>query len=171
MKGLTCCCNTEIIDVTGQSGRHVPIRVRLGVRKRTLEASDTLVAAGRTPNGDRIDAAKGGVELDARGYIKVNDRLQTSAPDVWAVGDCAGSPHFTHVGEDDFRIVVNNLDGGNRTTRDRLIPYCLFTDPEVAHVGLSERDAKERGVAYRLVKMPMVMVLRTRTLSETARIC
>ena len=144
-EGIEVLLNTEILDVMGLSGRHVTVRVRVAGAEKTLEASDILVAAGRTPNGDRIDAAKGGVELDARGFIKVNERLQTSAADVWAVGDCAGSPHFTHVGEDDFRIVVNNLDGGNRTSRDRLIPYCLFTDPEVAHVGLSERDAKAQG--------------------------
>ncbi len=111
--------------------------------------------------------AKTGVELDARGFIRVNDRLQTSAPDTWALGDCAGSPMFTHVGEDDARIVVNNLTGGNRTTRDRLIPYCLFTDPELARVGLSESDARAKNVSYRLIKFPMIGVLRTRTLSET----
>ena len=80
------------------------------------------------------------------------------------MGDCAGSPQFTHVGEDDFRIVLSNLDGGNRTTRDRLIPYCLFTDPELAHVGMTESEAKAKGVPYRMVKQPMAAVLRTRTL-------
>jgi pyruvate/2-oxoglutarate dehydrogenase complex dihydrolipoamide dehydrogenase (E3) component len=83
------------------------------------------------------------------------------------VGDCAGSPQFTHVGEDDFRVVLSNLDGGNRTTRDRLIPYCLFIDPELAHVGMSETEAKAKGMRYRLAKQPMAAVLRTRTLSET----
>ncbi|HEY2759502.1 MAG TPA: FAD-dependent oxidoreductase [Pirellulales bacterium] len=166
-EGIDVLLQAEIVDVSGRSGDSVKIRVRDANGERNIEASDILVAAGRTPNTDRIDSAKGRVALDARGYIRVNDRLQTSAADVWAVGDCAGSPHFTHVGEDDFRIVVNNLDGGNRTTCGRLIPYCLFTDPEVAHVGLSENDATTQGVEYRLVKMPMAMVLRTRTLSET----
>ena len=111
--------------------------------------------------------AQAGVELDARGYIRVNDRLQTTAPDVWATGECAGSPQFTHVGEDDCRVVLDNLAGGSRTTRDRLIPYCLFTDPELAHVGLSETEAKARGVPYRIVRQPMAAVFRARTLSET----
>ncbi len=129
--------------------------------------ADILVATGRTPNTDRLDVAKAGVELDSRGYIHVNDKLQTSAPDVWATGECAGSPQFTHVGEDDCRVVLDNLAGGKRTTRGRLIPYCLFTDPELAHVGMTESEARAKGVPYRIARMPMVMVLRTHTLSET----
>ncbi len=111
--------------------------------------------------------AKAGVELDARGYIRVNDQLQTTAPDVWAAGECAGSPQFTHVSEDDFRIVLDNLAGGTRTTRGRLIPYCLFTDPELAHVGLTESEVQARKIPYRIARCPMAMVLRTHTLSET----
>ena len=86
---------------------------------------------------------------------------------MWAAGECAGSPQFTHVGEDDARLVLDNLAGGNRTTRDRVIPYCLFTDPELAHVGLTESEAKAKGIAYRIVTLPMAFVLRMRTLSET----
>src|SRR5262249_36161865 len=148
------------------AARGVGPRVGSG-KERTLEASDILVAAGRTPNTDRLDAAKAGVELDARGYIRVNDRLQTTAPDVWATGECAGSPQFTHVGEDDCRVVLDNLLGGSRTTRGRLIPYCLFTDPELAHVGLTESEARAKGVPYRIARMPMAQVFRTHTLSET----
>ena len=145
----------------------VALRVRSGATERTLEASDILVAAGRTPNTDRLDAARAGVELDARGYIRVNDRLQTSAPDVWATGECAGSPQFTHVGEDDCRIVLDNLAGGSRTTRGRLIPYCLFTDPELAHVGLTESEARAKGVPYRIARMPMARCCGRITLSQT----
>ena len=83
------------------------------------------------------------------------------------MGDCAGSPQFTHVGEDDSRVVLSNLAGGNRTTRNRLIPYCLFIDPELAHVGLTESEAQAKGISYRLIKQPMSEFLRTRTLSET----
>src|SRR5262245_15753348 len=165
--GVEVLLQSEVLSVTGHSGKGVALRVRSGATERTLEASDILVAAGRTPNTDRLDADKAGVELDARGYIRVNDRLQTSAPDVWATGECAGSPHFTHAGEDDCRIVLDNLAGGSRTTRGRIIPYCLFTDPEVSHVGLSESEARARGVPYRLARMPMARVLRAHTLSET----
>ena len=96
----------------------------------------------------------------------MNDRLETTAPGVWAVGECAGSPKFTHVSFDDFRVVRDNLMGGNRTTRDRLVPYCIFTDPELARVGLSESEARNRGIPYRIARMPAKAVLRTLTLSE-----
>jgi pyruvate/2-oxoglutarate dehydrogenase complex dihydrolipoamide dehydrogenase (E3) component len=166
-EGVEVLLQSEIVSVTGQSGKGVALRLRSGATQRSLEASDILVAAGRTPNTDRLDAAKAGVELDARGYVRVNDRLQTSAPDVWATGECAGSPQFTHVGEDDCRIVLDNLAGGSRTTRGRLIPYCLFTDPELAHVGLTESEARARGVPYRVTRLPMSQVFRAITLSQT----
>jgi len=165
-EGIEVFLRAEVLNVTGRSGTGVALRIRAGAAEKTLEASDILVAAGRTPNTDRLDTAKAGVELDSRGYIRVNERLQTSAPDVWATGECAGSPQFTHVGEDDCRVVLDNLAGGKRTTRGRLIPYCLFTDPELAHVGLTESEARSKGISYRIARMPMAMVLRTHTLSE-----
>jgi pyruvate/2-oxoglutarate dehydrogenase complex dihydrolipoamide dehydrogenase (E3) component len=105
--------------------------------------------------------------LDDRGFVKVNERLETSAPDVWALGECAGSPMFTHISEDDFRIVRDNLAGGKRSTSDRLIPYCMFTDPPLAHVGLSERDAERQGVKARIAKLPMKAVLRAQATGQT----
>ena len=165
-EGIEVLVQAEVQKITGHSGTGVALQVRVGTTQRTLSASDILVATGRTPNTDRLDVAKAGVELDARGYIRVNDRLQTSAVDVWATGECAGSPQFTHVGEDDCRVVLDNLSGGRRTTRDRLIPYCLFTDPELAHVGLTESEARAKGVSYRVAKMPMAKVFRALTLSE-----
>ena len=108
-----------------------------------------------------------GVKTTKQGYIDVNERLETSAPGVWALGDCAGSPLFTHISFDDFRIVRDNLGGGRRTTTGRQVPSCLYTDPELAHVGLDESQAKQQGIAYRLAKIPMAAVLRTRAMSET----
>ena len=99
--------------------------------------------------------------------MKVDERLRTTAEGVWAVGDCAGSPYFTHVAFDDFRVVLDNLAGGDRVTTGRQVPSCLFTDPELARIGLTEREAKERGTEYRLAKIPMESVLRAGTLSET----
>ena len=133
-----------------------------------MRATDLLVATGRTPNTQGIGLETAGIELDARGYIKVNERLETTAPGVWAMGDCAGSPQFTHVAFDDFRVVRDNLNGGSRSTRDRLIPFCMFTDPELARVGLNESEAKRRGVEFRLAKLPMAAVLRAVALGETA---
>jgi len=166
-EGIEVLMSAEVLKVAGRSGEKATLQVRSGAGERTLEASDILVAAGRTPNTDRLNLDRAGVEVDSRGYIRVNDRLQTTAPDVWAAGESAGTPHFTHAGEDDFRIVLDNLNGGSRTMRGRVIPYVLFTDPELAHVGLSETEAKAQGLNYRIAKMPMAMVFRAQTLSET----
>ena len=165
-EGVEVLLQAELLNVTGRSAS-LKLQVRSGLNENTLEASDILIAAGRTPNTDRLDVAKAGVELDSRGFIRVNEKLQTSAADVWATGDCAGSPQFTHVGFDDFRVVLDDLAGGSRTTRDRLIPYCLFTDPELAHVGLSESEARSDNIAYSIARLPMAMVPRTHTLSQT----
>ena len=118
------------------------------------------------PNTDGIGLAQAGVELDERGYIRVNERLETSAPGVWALGESAGSPQFTHASVDDFRIIRDNLAGGNRSTRDRLVPYCMFTDPPLAHVGLSETEAWAHGVPVRIARLPMSAVLRTEATDE-----
>ena len=126
-----------------------------------------LVAAGRTPNTEGLGLELAGIELTDRGYIQVNDRLQTTAPGVWAIGEVAGSPQFTHISIDDFRVVHDNLTGVDHVTTGRQVPYCLFTDPELARIGLSENEAKERGIAYRLFNVPMEAVLRAHTLSET----
>ncbi len=156
----------EALQVEGRSGHGVRLRVRTPHGERRLEGSDLLVATGRTPNTAGIGLDIAGVQLEGRGYIHVNGRLETSAPEVWALGECAGSPQFTHVSEDDFRVIRDNLAGGHRTTRDRLIPFCLFTDPPLARVGLNETDARRRGVAVRVAQLPMAAVLRARTTGE-----
>jgi pyruvate/2-oxoglutarate dehydrogenase complex dihydrolipoamide dehydrogenase (E3) component len=108
-----------------------------------------------------------GVKLTANGYIQVNEHLATTASDVWAIGEVAGSPQFTHVSVDDFRVVHDSITGGKRVTTGRLVPFCVFTDPEFARVGLSEKEAKEKGVSYRLFKVPMEAVMRASTMAET----
>lgn len=108
-----------------------------------------------------------GVELTDRGYIKVNERLETTAPGVWAIGEVAGSPQFTHVSLDDFRVVHAGITGGKRVTTGRQVPFCLFTDPEFARIGLSEKEARAQGIGYRLFKIPMEAVMRATTLAET----
>ncbi|HEX5327403.1 MAG TPA: FAD-dependent oxidoreductase, partial [Acetobacteraceae bacterium] len=125
------------------------------------------VATGRIPNTAGIGLEEAGIETDARGYIQVNERLETSAPGVWAIGECAGSPQFTHASVDDFRVIRDNLAGGSRSTQDRLVPYCVFTDPPLAHVGLSEGEARRRGIPVRVATLPMHNVLRTETTDET----
>src|ERR1700724_3012146 len=135
-EGIQFVSQAEPRNVHGRSGEDVRVTIRTPPGEQHIEGSDILLAAGRVPNTQDIGLEKVGVTLDARGYIRVNDRLETTAPDVWAMGDCAGSPQFTHVAGDDFRIVRDNLAGGSRSTRDRLVPYCMFTDPQLAHVGL-----------------------------------
>ena len=166
-EGIVILVGAEVRRVQGRSGGDVSLLVRTSSGEQTIEGSDILVAAGRTPNTAGIGLDVAGVELDGRGYIKVNERLETGVPDVWAIGECAGSPQFTHVSFDDFRVIRDNLAGGNRTTRDRLIPYCMFADPPLARVGMSEGEAKRQGIETRVAKLPMSAVLRTHTIDET----
>jgi pyruvate/2-oxoglutarate dehydrogenase complex dihydrolipoamide dehydrogenase (E3) component len=166
-EGIEVLLSAEVLRVQGRSGAGVSLRVRTPRGEQTIAGSDILAATGRTPNTAGIGLEVAGVELDARGYVIVNDRLETSAPDVWAIGECAGSPQFTHVSFDDFRIIRDNLAGGNRSTRDRLIPFCLFTDPPLARVGLNESEARRRGITVRVATLPMSAVLRTWTIAET----
>jgi pyruvate/2-oxoglutarate dehydrogenase complex dihydrolipoamide dehydrogenase (E3) component len=166
-EGIDIVLGAETVSVEGRSGTRVRIVVRTGSGERTIDGSDILVAAGRVPNTADIGLEQAGVQLDERGYIRVNDRLQASAANVWAIGEVAGSPQFTHVSVDDFRIVRDNLAGGNRRTTDRLVPYTLFTDPPLARVGLSESDAQRQGIAVRVATLPMSNVLRTEATDET----
>jgi pyruvate/2-oxoglutarate dehydrogenase complex dihydrolipoamide dehydrogenase (E3) component len=165
-EGIGILVGTETVRVEGRSGENVSLLVRSSTGEQVIVGSDILVATGRSPNTTGIGLEVAGIELDRRGYIRVNERLETSASEVWAIGECAGSPQFTHVSFDDFRIVRDNLAGGKRTTRDRLIPSCMFTDPPVAQVGLSEGEAQRQGVAVRVAKLPASAVLRTRTTDE-----
>jgi pyruvate/2-oxoglutarate dehydrogenase complex dihydrolipoamide dehydrogenase (E3) component len=166
-EGIDIVLNATVKKISGKSGQSVRIVIEQRGAEKTLEGSHLLVAAGRSPNTGGIGLELAGVELTDRGYIKVNERLQTTAPGVWAIGEVAGSPQFTHVSVDDFRVVYDSITGGKRVTTGRLVPFCLFTDPEFAHVGLSEKEAKAQGIAYRLFKIPMEAVMRATTLAET----
>ena len=166
-EGIEVITGANINRVEGKSGESVKLHVTRGKSNVVLEGTDLLVATGRTPNTDGIGLDAARVKLTDRGYIQVNERLETTAPDVWATGDCAGSPHFTHISENDFHIVQENILGGNRVTTGRQVPFCMFSDPEFARIGLSETEARERGIAYRLAKLPMDHVFRAATVSET----
>ena len=167
-EGIDILTSVDLLGVEGKSGEAVNLTLETAAGKSVLAATDILVATGRTPNTANIGLELAGVELTENGWIKVNDRLETTASDIWAIGEVAGTPQFTHASFDDFRILRDNLAGGHRSTADRLMPSSLYTDPQVAHVGLSETDAKRQGIAYQVAKIPMAAVLRTRTLSETA---
>jgi pyruvate/2-oxoglutarate dehydrogenase complex dihydrolipoamide dehydrogenase (E3) component len=165
-EGITVHLQTRIQSVDGASGARLRIVAAGPDGEHVIEGTDLLIGAGRTPNTSGIGLELAGVELTGTGYIAVDEHLATTADGVWAMGECAGSPQFTHVAFDDFRVVHDNLRGGSRTTAGRLVPYCLYTDPELARVGLNEAEARRRGIGYRLLTMPMGAVLRTRTLSE-----
>lgn len=163
-EGIDIVTNANITSVEGASGKSVIVHLSDGAR---LEGSHILVATGRIPNTQNMGLETVGIKTTPAGHFQVNDRLETTAPGVWAIGDCAGSPYFTHASYDDFRIIRDNLAGGNRTKNGRQIPSVTFTDPEIAHVGLTEIEAKKQGTTYRLGKIPMAAALRSRTLDET----
>jgi pyruvate/2-oxoglutarate dehydrogenase complex dihydrolipoamide dehydrogenase (E3) component len=165
-EGIEVCTQATLTRVAGRSGDAVEAHILQRGSEVVLKGTHLLVASGRTPNTDGIGLDVAGVATTGSGHVKVNERLETTAPDVWAVGDCAGSPHFTHIAFDDFRVVRDNMAGQTHVTTGRQVPFTLFTDPELARVGLSEKEAGARGIDYRLAKLPMKMVLRTRTLSE-----
>ncbi len=165
-EGISVRLGASILNVAGTSGQCVRVDFIQDGVARSVDGTHILVAAGRVPNTEGLGLELAGVALTPSGHIKVNERLETTAQGVWAVGDVTGNPQFTHVSFDDFRIVLENMKGGNRTTSGRLTPYCLFTDPELARVGLSERQAAQLGIPYRLFKVPMEAVMRTHALSE-----
>jgi pyruvate/2-oxoglutarate dehydrogenase complex dihydrolipoamide dehydrogenase (E3) component len=165
-EGIEVLLNAQPLNVSGLSGDAVTLTVRAATGTRKIEGSDLLVAVGRVANTRGIGLDEAGVELDARGFIRVNERLQTTALGVWAIGESAGSPQFTHVSVDDFRIVRDNMAGGNRRPDDRLVPYVMFTDPPLARVGISEGEAQRKGIPVRVAKLPMSNVLRTEATDE-----
>jgi pyruvate/2-oxoglutarate dehydrogenase complex dihydrolipoamide dehydrogenase (E3) component len=166
-EGIDVVTSAHVAGVEGVSGQSINLQIVQGETKQTLDGTDLLIATGRTPNTAGIGLELAGVELTNRGYVKVDERLRTTAPDIWAIGDCAGSPHFTHISFDDFRVIRDDIAGGQRSTTGRQVPFCMFTDPELARIGLNEVEAKAEGIAYRMARIPMAAVLRTRTLSET----
>ncbi|MFF9373208.1 dihydrolipoyl dehydrogenase family protein [Streptomyces griseoluteus] len=154
------------ISVTEVRRNHAEVKVTLS-DGTSLEADDVLVATGRAPATPDLDLAAAGVEVDGKGYVVTDERLATSAPGVWAAGDVAGSPQFTHVSLDDYRVLKENLAGGTRSTRDRLIPYTIFLTPELARVGLTEEQARAAGYDVRVARLPVAAIPRARTMRET----
>jgi pyruvate/2-oxoglutarate dehydrogenase complex dihydrolipoamide dehydrogenase (E3) component len=166
-EGIELVLGAKVKSVSGVSGQSIRVTLDQNGVEKFVDGTHLLVASGRVPNTKDIGLELTGVELTENGYIKVNERLETTASGVWAVGDVAGSPQFTHISEDDFRVVRDNMLGVDRVTTGRQVPFCLFTDPEFSRIGMSEKEAKKKGIAYRLFKVPMTHVLRARSLMET----
>jgi len=151
----------ERVERAGDGGIVLTVLTRQDREPRTLTGSHFLVAVGRVPNTDTLNLAAAGIRTHANGYIMVNDRLETSVPGIYGLGDAKGGPAFTHISYDDYRIIETNLfRGGHRTTTDRLVPYVVFMDPELGRVGLSEMEAQRQNRQIRVFKMPMKSVAR-----------
>jgi pyruvate/2-oxoglutarate dehydrogenase complex dihydrolipoamide dehydrogenase (E3) component len=147
--------------------RGVVLQLRGPAGDRTVSGSHLLVAAGRVPNSDRLNLAAAGVPVDARGFIPVNDRLETSVAGIYALGDVKGGPAFTHISYDDYRIVRNNLlRGGHSTTKGRPVPYTVYIDPQLGRIGLTEQQARAQGLPIRVAKIPMSWVARALEMAE-----
>jgi len=163
-EGIDVRVSVKPLQVSGRSGQSVTVELNDGNR---VTGTHLLVATGRVPRTAGIGLDLAGVALDERGFIKVDERLATSAPNTWAIGEVAGTPMFTHASFDDYRVLKSQLAGGNLTTRDRVIPYAMFIEPELARIGINESDAQRQGIAVRVAKLPMASVPRARTTGDT----
>jgi len=166
--GIELLLETHPLRVEETSDGHIRLVVRTPEAERTLTGSHLLVAAGRVPNTERLNLAAAEIQTDKRGFIPVNERLETSVPGIYALGDINGGPAFTHISYDDFRIIRTNLlEGGNATTAGRLVPYAVFIDPQLGRVGLSELAARAQSRNIRVAKLPMSYLARTLEVDET----
>jgi pyruvate/2-oxoglutarate dehydrogenase complex dihydrolipoamide dehydrogenase (E3) component len=165
--GIRVLLNSEAIRAKAVNG-NVNLIVRTSQTEIELEGSHLLVAVGRQSNTDRLNLKSAGVETDEHGFINVDDRLQTNVAGVYALGDVKGGPAFTHISYDDFRVLrANLLEGGDSTTRGRLVPYTVFTDPQLGRIGITETEARNQGLKIRVAKLPMSSVARAIETSET----
>ena len=165
--GVGVLLGTSAVGVASEPAG-VALTVRGAAGESTLRGTHLLVAAGRAPNVESLDVAAAGIALDAHGFIAVNERLETSVPGVYALGDVKGGPAFTHISYDDYRIVRTNLLGtGGATTRERLVPYTVFIDPELGGIGLTETEARRTGRDIRVASMPMSHVARALEMDES----
>jgi pyruvate/2-oxoglutarate dehydrogenase complex dihydrolipoamide dehydrogenase (E3) component len=165
--GVEILLNARTEKITPTEGG---IRLELTVegKAQTIDGSDLLIATGRVPNTGALKPAAGGIETDERGFIRANERLETTAPGVYVIGDVKGGPQFTHISYDDYRILKTNLlEGGQRTTRDRMVPYTVFMDPQLGRVGMTEKEAQRSGRKIRVARMPMTSVARALEVDET----
>ena len=165
--GITVLLNATATRASQTDGE-IRLEVKCQGRSLTLAGSHLLVATGRPPNSDTLNLAAAGVQTTAYGFIKVNDRLETTAPDIYALGDIKGGPAFTHISYDDFRIIRTNLiEKGNASTEGRLVPYTLFIDPQLGRIGMTETEARAQNKNIRVAKMPMTSVARALEVDET----
>ncbi len=166
--GIDVLLETAPVSVERSRDGQIDLTVRTPSGEQTLAGSHLLLAAGRVPNTDRLNLAAAGVATDQRGFIQVDERLETNVPGIYAIGDVNGGPAFTHISYDDFRILrANLLEGGSATTTNRLVPYTVFIDPQLGRIGMNEQDAHARGINHCVGKMPMDYVARALEVDES----
>jgi pyruvate/2-oxoglutarate dehydrogenase complex dihydrolipoamide dehydrogenase (E3) component len=166
--GVETLLSADARRVERDAGGDIRLTVRTGAAERTLSGSHLLVAAGRVPNTERLDLPAAGVETDDKRFVRVNERLETNVPGVYALGDVKGGPAFTHISYDDYRILETNLlKGGLATTTGRMVPYTVFIDPQLGHIGLHEEEAGRQGRNVKVAKIPMTWVARALETDET----
>jgi pyruvate/2-oxoglutarate dehydrogenase complex dihydrolipoamide dehydrogenase (E3) component len=165
--GIKVLFNAKAEKVSRQKKR-ITINVRTGNKSSKIEGSHLLVATGRVPNSDTLNLGAASVATDAKGFIRVNDKLQTNVENIFTLGDIKGGPAFTHISYDDFRILRTNIiHKGNATIANRIVPYTVFIDPQLGRVGLTEAEAKSQGLSFRVAKMPMTYVARALEVDES----
>jgi pyruvate/2-oxoglutarate dehydrogenase complex dihydrolipoamide dehydrogenase (E3) component len=165
--GIDILLNADATKVA-KTSEGIRLELQTETGRKGLEGSHLFVATGRVPNTDRLNLSAAGIETDKRGFIKVNDKLETNMPGVYALGDIKGGPSFTHISYDDYRIIkANLLEQGNAGINKRMVPYTVFIDPQLGRIGLSEQEAKEQNLNYRIAKLPMSRVARALEMDET----
>jgi len=165
--GITVLTATTPQQVEQQSFGRIQLSMRTPQGEQQLTGSHLLAAIGRVPNTEDLTLEAAGIHLDKEGYIQVNGQLETNVPGIYALGDGKGGPAFTHVAYDDFRILRTNLlEHGNASTRDRIVPYTIFIDPQLGRVGMSENEARRQGYTIRVAKLPMNAVARALEIGE-----
>ena len=166
--GISLHLGVKVLDVRMNDSGLIHMTIESPGGELILTGSHLLVAAGRVPNTESLNLERAGVKTDARGFIEVNDRLETNVPGIYALGDVKGGPAFTHISNDDARIIGKNLVGqGNATTTGRPVPYTMFTDPELGRIGLSESEALAQGLSFKVAKLPMQDADRAFEMGET----
>jgi len=167
-EGIQFLLNTRTTRIEFKNGA-VTLSLESPAGSSSVTGSHLLVATGRSPNTDDLGLDKAGIETDTSGYVKVNGRLETNVPGVWALGDCKGGPAFTHISYNDFQIVYGNLvEGKNLSIENRLVPSCIFTDPQLGGVGITEKEARAKGFKLKIGRCPMTHVARAIERGETA---
>jgi pyruvate/2-oxoglutarate dehydrogenase complex dihydrolipoamide dehydrogenase (E3) component len=166
--GITILTSSTPVRVESADGGRLQLTVRTEDGEQRFEGSHLLSAIGRIPNTDALIPEAAGIRLNDLGFIEVDEYLETSVPGVYAMGDVKGGPAFTHLSYDDYRILRANLVGHQKaSTRDRIIPYTMFIDPQLGRVGITEREARAQGRAVRVAKLPMSAVIRAIETGET----